>query len=78
MNSRYVGTVWGEMDDTELLRRAAWSVTAWWNEIDIYRWGNLAGIQAQFQQVGHFTQIVWDQTTHVGSEANKMHTNGIV
>ncbi|XP_003739647.1 Golgi-associated plant pathogenesis-related protein 1 [Galendromus occidentalis] len=40
------------------------AVDSWYNEISEMKFGQPA--PSNFSQVGHFTQVVWKETTHVG------------
>merc|ERR1712071_695902 len=42
-------------------------VNAWYDEIKDFSWDlNEEVLMAKFSKIGHFTQIVWETTTHLG------------
>ncbi|XP_078362815.1 ectin-like [Oculina patagonica] len=50
------------------------AVESWYNEISLYDYNNPPQTLQEFNDVGygHFTQVVWKGTTHVGAGLKKM------
>ena len=62
------------------------SVKAWYDEIEFYNYADSEReIAAKFSKIGHFTQLIWDDTTDIGlgfaekkDESNGMITTVVV
>lgn len=50
-------------------------VDLWYNEIEYYDYNNVTGIYHDGQEVGHFTQLVWNSSTAVGCAAIECPAN---
>ncbi|XP_077555649.1 Golgi-associated plant pathogenesis-related protein 1-like [Haemaphysalis longicornis] len=51
------------------------AVESWYSEISDYRWD---GSEPDLDAVGHFTQLVWKETTHMGCAQARGPTNKIL
>jgi uncharacterized protein YkwD len=57
------------------------SVKAWYDEIEFYSYADSEReIAAKFSKIGHFTQLIWDDTTDIGVAvaSKKDESNGMI